>query len=150
MTTIAYSSVNIQTSTQSVPSIPDWFGEVTLIVSHLHHQGVLADISEQVRFARRRFGLYEVIDFLAVLFGYAISGERTLEAFYDRLQPWASAFMALFGRDRLAARGTLSRFLAVLDQSAVESLRTLASRKIRWPGLWRKKNSQAGCSTGTG
>ena len=69
MTTIAYSSVNIQTSTQSVPSIPDWFGEVTLIVSHLHHQGVLADISEQVRFARRRFGLYEVIDFLAVLAG---------------------------------------------------------------------------------
>ena len=56
MTTIAYSPVNIQTSTQSVPSIPDWFGEVTLIVSHLHHQGVLADLAEQVRFARRRFG----------------------------------------------------------------------------------------------
>jgi len=70
-------------------------------------------------------GAYAVIDFLAVLFGYAISGERTLEAFYDRLQPWASAFMALFGRDRLPARATLSRFLAVLDQSAVESLRTL-------------------------
>ncbi len=125
MTTIAYSPVNIQTSTQSVPSIPDWFGEVTVIVSHLHHQGVLATLSEQVRFARRRFGRYEVIDFLAVLFGYAISGERTLEAFYERLQPWASAFMALFGRDRLPARATLSRFLAVLDQSAVESLRTL-------------------------
>ena len=74
---------------------------------------------------RRRFGRYEVIDFLAVLFGYAISGERTLEAFYERLQPWASAFMALFGRDRLPARAPLSRFLAVLDQSAVESLRTL-------------------------
>ena len=56
MTTIAYSPVNIQTSTQSVPSIPDWFGEVTLIVSHLHHQGVFADLAEQVRFARRRFG----------------------------------------------------------------------------------------------
>src|SRR5713226_573170 len=125
MTTIAYSPVNIQTSTQSVPSIPDWFGEVTLIVSHLHHQGVLAAIEEQVCFARRRFGRYEVIDFLAVLFGYAGSSERTLEAFYERLQPWASAFMALFGRDRLPARATLSRFLAVLDQSAVESLRTL-------------------------
>lgn len=33
--------------------------------------------------------------------------------------------MALFGRDRLPARATLSRFLASLDQSAVESLRTL-------------------------
>jgi hypothetical protein len=36
-----------------------------------------------VRFTRKRFGRYEVIDFLAVLFGYAISGERTLEEFYQ-------------------------------------------------------------------
>jgi len=125
MTTIAYSPVNIQTSTESVSSIPCWFGEITLIVFHLQHQGVLTDISEQVRFARRRFGRYEVIDFLAVLFGYAVSAERTLEAFYERIQPWKSTFMALFGRDRLPARSTLSRFLAALDQSAVESLRTL-------------------------
>ncbi len=125
MTTIAYSPVNIQTSVQSVPSIPDWFGEITLLAHHLQQQGVLAAIEEQVRFARRRFGRYEVIDFVAVLFGYAISGERTLEAFYECLQPWDSAFMALFGRDRLPARATLSRFLAALDQSAVASLRTL-------------------------
>src|SRR6266704_6152464 len=130
MTTIAYSPVNIQTSTQSVPSIPDWFGEVTLIVSHLHHQGVFADLAEQVRLARRRFGRYEVIDFLAVLFGYAISGERTLEAFYERLQPWASSFMALFGRDRLPHRSTLSRFLAALDQASVEALRTLFQKDL--------------------
>jgi hypothetical protein len=68
---------------------------------------------------------YEVIDFLAVLFGYAISGERTLETFYGCLQTWGGAFMALFGRDRKPSRATLSRFLAALDQSAVESLRTL-------------------------
>jgi hypothetical protein len=30
-----------------------------------------------------------VIDFLAVLFGYARSSERTLEEFYQRLQPFA-------------------------------------------------------------
>src|SRR6266571_3963033 len=125
ITSIAYSPVSIQTSAQSVPSTPDWFGEVTLISRYLHRQGVLSAIEEQVRFARRRFGRYEVIDFVAVLFGYAISGERTLEAFYEHLQPWADAFMALFGRDRLPARSTLSRFLAALDQTAVESLRTL-------------------------
>jgi hypothetical protein len=125
MTTLASSPVNIQASAQSVPAIPGWFGEVTVLVSHLHPQGVLAEIAEQVRFARRRFGRSEVSDFLAVLFGYAISGERTLQAFYERLQPWASAFMALFGRDRLPARSTLSRFLAALDQAAVENLRTL-------------------------
>ena len=33
--------------------------------------------------------------------------------------------MALFGRDRLPARSTLSRFLAALDQAAVEALRTV-------------------------
>jgi hypothetical protein len=54
--------------------------------------------------------------------GYAISGERTLETFYERVQPFALAFMALFGRDRLPARSTLSRFLAALDQAPVEAL----------------------------
>jgi hypothetical protein len=94
MSSIAASAVNIQTSTQSVPSTPSWFGEVALI-------------------ARHRFGHYDVIDFVAVLIGYAISGERTLEAFYERLQPFAPAFMALFGRDRLPHRSTLSRVLDV-------------------------------------
>jgi len=125
MTSIAHSSVSIQASPQSAPSLPCWFGEATLIARHLQRQGVLAAIEEQVRFARRRFGQYEVIDFVVVLLGYAISSERTLEAFYEGIQPWASAFMALFGRDRLPARATLSRFLAALDQTAVESLRTL-------------------------
>jgi hypothetical protein len=125
MTSIADLTITIQTSSQSVPSTPAWFGEITLLTSHRSHQKTLERISEQVRFARRRFGRYEVIDVLAVLFGYAVSGERTLEAFYEQLSPWANPFMALFGRDRLPARATLSRFLAALDQATVETLRTL-------------------------
>jgi hypothetical protein len=95
------------------------------MVQFLQRQGVLTAIEEQVRFARRRFGHYDVIDFVAVLIGYAISGERTLEAFYERIEPWAEPFMALFGRDRLPTRSTLSRFLAALDQTIVEALRTV-------------------------
>src|SRR6266568_728614 len=125
MTSIADGSVIIQTSAESVPSTPSWFGEVVLLAAHLRKHGVLTKIDEGVRFARRRFGRYEVIDFLAVLFGYAISGERTLEAFYERLQPFAVPFMALFERDRLPARSTLSRFLAALTEEPVEALRTL-------------------------
>jgi hypothetical protein len=125
MTSIASSPLHIQVCTQSVPALPCWFGELTLIIHHVQRQGVLAEISEQVHFARRRFGRYELIDFVAVLFGYAISGERTLEAFYERVQPWASPFMALFGREDLPSRSALSRFLAALDQAAVEALRTL-------------------------
>src|SRR5690348_2850628 len=102
----------------------DVFEEVALIAHYLQQHGVIALIEEHVRFARRRFGHYDVIDFVTVLVGYAISGERTLETFYERLQPFALAFMALFGRDRLPARSTLSRFLAALDQAPVEALRT--------------------------
>ena len=119
------SSVVIQTSSQSVPSTPSWFGEVTVIAHYLEHLGVLSDISERVRFARRRFGQYDLIDFAVVLLDYAISGERTLEAFYERVLPFANTFMALFGRERLPHRSTLSRFLANLGQAPVEALRTL-------------------------
>jgi hypothetical protein len=150
MNSIADGSVMIQTSSQSVPSTPSWFGEVALLAQHLRKQDILSAICEQVRFARRRFGHYDVIDFVAVLFGYAISGERTLEAFYKRLHPFAPAFMALFGRERLPARSTLSRFLASLDQTTAEALRTLflqdlLARRLREEdqsgGLWDRDST---------
>jgi hypothetical protein len=60
-----------------------------------------------------------------MLLGYAVSGERTLTAFYQRLLPFAEPFMALFGRANLPHPATLSRFLAALDHGSVEALRTL-------------------------
>ena len=125
MTSIADGSVKIQTTAESNRSTPCWFGEVVLLTTHLRTHGVLTKISEKVRFARRRFGRYDVIDFVAVLFGYAISGERTLEEFYQRLQPFAVPFMALFERERLPSRSALSRFLAALTEAPIEALRTL-------------------------
>ncbi len=125
MTSIADVSVRIQTSSDSVPSTPCWFGEVALLIPYLHKQGILSAINSQVRLARRRFGRYEVIDFLAVLFGYAISGERTLEAFYEQLLPFAQPFMALFDRENLPSRSALSRDLSSLTPTATEALRTL-------------------------
>jgi hypothetical protein len=125
MTSIADGSVKIQTTSEAHFSTPAWFGEVVLLSRYLQKHGVLRKINEQVRFARKRFGRYEVIDFLAVLLGYAISGERTLEEFYERLQPFAVPFMVLFDRDQLPARSTLSRFLAALTEEAVEALCTL-------------------------
>ena len=121
----ADATVTIQTSAEAVLSPPSWFGEVVLLARYLKQQGVLEAINERVRFARRRFGRYKVIDFLVVLFGYAISGERTLEAFYQRLQPFADPFMALFGCDRQPVRSTLSRFLAALTSEPVDALRSL-------------------------
>jgi hypothetical protein len=119
------SSVTIQITPESVPSPPSWMGEMAAFAQVLTHTGILKAIQEQVRFARARFGLYDVIDFAVVLIGYAVSGEPTLQAFYERLVPFADSFMALFGRHHFPHRSTLSRFLAALDQASVESLRAL-------------------------
>lgn len=119
------SAVTIQITPTSLPSTPCWLGEVAAFAQVLSHLGLLTTLQEQVRFARARFGIYDTIDFVVVLIGYAISSEPTLKAFYERLAPFAETFMALFGRSCLPDRSTLSRFLAALDQAAVEALRTL-------------------------
>jgi hypothetical protein len=151
MSSIAPSAVSMQTSPQSVPSTPSWFGEVAVVAHYLSHLGLLESIAQHVRFARR-FGHYDVIDFVAVLIGYALSGEPTLETFYDRLLPFALAFMALFGRQRLPHRSTLSRFLAAIDPSTVEALRTLFQKDLvsrplteegsKRAGLWDRSGTQ--------
>jgi hypothetical protein len=125
MTSIADISVKIQATSEPNPSTPCWFGEVVVISSYLRQHHILSKINERMRFARKRFGRYEVIDFLAVLIGYAVSSERTLEEFYESLQPFAIPFMALFERDRLPSRSALSRFLSALTEAPVEALRTL-------------------------
>src|SRR5712691_3361145 len=68
---------------------------------------------------------YEPIDFLVLLVGYAISGERTLSDFFERVAPFETTFMALFGRRCLPDRSSLSRFLADVDQPCLEAFRTL-------------------------
>ncbi len=134
------SAVTIQITPVSVPSTPSWMGEVAAFVQVLTHENILKAIAEEVRFARARFGHYDVIDFVGVLIGYAVSGEPTLLAFYERLAPFAEPFMALFGRDRLPHRSTLSRFLAAINQGAVEALRTLFQKNL----LARKPFSSPG------
>ncbi len=123
-------SVHIHLSPESAPSLPCWFGEVAMVSQVLKTLGLLDRIQTKVRFGRARFGQYEVIDFLAVLIGYALSGEPTLHAFYARLTPFATPFMALFERHQLPHRSTLSRFLAALDRPAVEALRSLFQQDL--------------------
>jgi hypothetical protein len=125
MSSEAQSSVTIQITPESVPATPSWFAEVAAFAQVLSHTGIRSSIIECARFARARFGTYDLIDFVVVLIGYAVSSEPTLKAFYERLAPFAEPFMALFGRNQLPHRSTLSRFLAALDQPTVEALRTL-------------------------
>src|SRR6266700_5617743 len=146
---MTHPSVTIQVIPQSAPSTPSWMGEVAAVAQVLSHVGILNAIQQRVRFARPRFGHYDVIDFVVVLIGYAVSGEPTLKTYYERLLPFASPFMALFGRDRLPDRSTLSRFLAALNQATVEALRTLFQEDLvaRTPfasvgGMWDRSAQQ--------
>jgi hypothetical protein len=151
MISSADGSVHIQTSSEPQFATPSWLGEVAVVAAHLRQQGLLNTICKRVRFARRRFGQYDVIDFLVVLFGYAISGERTLQDFYEVVRPFASVFMALFGRATLPAASTLSRFLAALPAEPVEALRTLfledllarrLSTEEHTAGLWDRQGNR--------
>ncbi len=91
------SCFEVHTSPCDRPSVPAWFAEVVIIARHLVRKEVLDVFAHQVRLIQGRFGKYEPIDFLALLLGYAISGERTLSEFFDSLAPFQTAFMALFG-----------------------------------------------------
>ena len=66
ITSIVDPSVHIQTSADLASCPPPWFGEVVLVAAHLKKQGSLAKLCERVQFARRRFGRYDVVDFLVV------------------------------------------------------------------------------------
>src|SRR5712691_4758653 len=117
--------IEVQTSPLARASVPAWFAEVVIIAHYLTAKGQLEAFAQQIRLVRGRFGSYEPIDFLALLIGYAISGERTLADFFERLAPFRTAFMALFGRANLPHRSSLSRFLADMDRSCLEAFRPL-------------------------
>ena len=119
--------VHILVDPTDSPSTPPWFGEVAVVAHALQRYGILNAIQERVRFVRARMGKYELIDFVAMLIGYAVSGEPTLRAFCERVQPFASAFMALFGRADFPASPTLSRYLAVLVVNDPKCARFLPS-----------------------
>src|SRR2546426_6322235 len=122
---IATPCIEVQTTSENRFSVPAWFAEVVIMARYLEKKGLLQAFAHQVRLVRGRFGTYEPIDFLARLFGYAISGERTLADFFERVEPFETAFMALFGRKSLPHRSSLSRFLADVDRPCLEAFRTL-------------------------
>src|SRR5947209_12441982 len=90
---IANECIEVQTTSENRPSVPAWFAEVVIMGRHLARKGLLEAFAQQVRLGRGRFGSYEPIDFLALLIGYAISGERRLPDFFERVEPFEAAKM---------------------------------------------------------
>lgn len=144
------SPVRFQVDPVSVPSLPSWMGEVAAVAHILSQTGITSAIEEHVQFARARFGTYDTIDFVIVLLSYTLSGEPTIQAFYERLAPFRDDFLALFHRHHLPSRSALSRFLAALDEQAVEALRMqflsdLLERATPFSspgGLWDRQDQQ--------
>ena len=64
---MTHSSITIQITPESRPSLPSWMGEVAAFAQILSHTGILKAIEEQVRFARAHFDTYDLIDFAVVL-----------------------------------------------------------------------------------
>lgn len=119
------SCIEVHTSPLDRPSVPAWFAEVVIMARHLAKKEILDAFAHQVRLVRGHFGSYEPLDFLALLIGYAVSGERTLADFFERVVPFETAFMALFGRRCLPHRSSPSRFLAAVDHPCLEGFRAL-------------------------
>ncbi len=88
-------SSEIHTCPTDVPSIPPWFAEVALVARYFTQQGYRDATTQQVRLARGRAGTFAVVDVAAILLGYAISGEATLEAFFTQIAPFAQPFMGV-------------------------------------------------------
>lgn len=104
MSTIAQPWLQVQTAEQPQPAVPSWFAETILSAQYLRTHGLLEAIMTQVRLVRGRWGRYESSDFLALLFGYAIGGQRTLPPYVGRLASGGTPFMALFAREALPQR----------------------------------------------
>src|SRR6266568_839612 len=119
--------IEVQTSPVERPSVPPWLAEVAILAQHLATKGLLEAFTHQIRLVRGHFGHYEPIDFLVLLIGYAISGERRLSDFFERL--------SLFGRANLPHRSSLSRFLADVDRPCLEAFRTLFEQ-FSFPEGW--------------
>jgi hypothetical protein len=51
--------------------------EVAAFAQVLTHEDILKAVQDQVRFARVRFGTYDLIDFAVVLIGHILSDEPT-------------------------------------------------------------------------
>ena len=70
---MTHSNVRFQVDPASVPSTPSWMEEVAAVAHILSQTGIISAIEDHVQFARARFGRYDTIDFVIVLFSYARS-----------------------------------------------------------------------------
>jgi hypothetical protein len=112
--------LEITTTEQSNLVIPNWLAEALLVGQYWNQSGLLEQLQQQVRVSRGRMGRYEVCDFVLLLLAYAVSGVETLKLFFEQLESVKPVLMSVWKRARCPVAATLSRFLAAVDEPAVE------------------------------
>lgn len=127
--------VAVEMVEQAQKQPPPWLTEAVVMLKAVREKGLLASIQQQVRVPRGRMGWFEVCDFVLVLLVYAVSQEKTLVRCYEALRPCQAVLAALWSRQRLPARATLSRFLRAMSAAAVETLRELMLSQVLTQGL---------------
>jgi len=58
MSRLVASHVALQTTAQSVPATPAWFGEVAVIAHHLTRQGVLREVAQLMAMVTRNLCMH--------------------------------------------------------------------------------------------
>jgi hypothetical protein len=117
--------LEVTTTEQSNLATPNWLAEALLVGQYWNQSRLLERLQQEVRVSRGRMGRYEVCDFVLLLLAYAVSGVATLKLFFEQLESVRGVLMSVWKRAKCPVAGTLSRFLADVDESAVEQLRSL-------------------------
>lgn len=128
-------ALSLQTTDQVDTLPPPWLAEALLIAQLWRTTGLLDRLQQQVRLDRGRMGQYLLLDFVLVLLAYALSGEPSVQTFYQHLQPVAPILMAAWQRERVPHRSTLSRFLAAIGPKTLDQLRSLFLADLNQQGF---------------
>ena len=142
------SGIELTTNIESNPVIPNWLSEALLLGRYWVETGLLDRLQQQVRVNRGRMGNYEVCDFVLLLLAYAVSGEKTLKDFFAALKPVKAVLMASWQRNKTPVASSLSRFLEDIDNSSLETLRTLFEKDLWERGF--KEDDKGGLIDRTG
>lgn len=128
-------AVHLQTTDKLDTLPPPWLAEALLLAQLWQATGLGDRLYQQVRLERGHMGRYLVLDFVLVLLAYALSGEPSVQTFYQHLQPVAPMLMAVWGRQHLPHRSTLSRFLQAVGPKTVGQLRSLFLADLNQQGF---------------
>ncbi len=97
MSSIVHSTVEIQASPVQKSAVPSWLEEVVLMAAFLKEHHLLTSLADQVRFSRARMGRFDLIDFVVVLLGYALSGKQPARLLSATRRLWRAVWVCFSG-----------------------------------------------------